>query len=136
MSKVFSDEQIVKAISICLQHHKDCNECPLVDIDNCTILRKYALDLISRLKREVERLYNIKLDLEHQLTQKGLTEYAGADVIQAETRKKTAKEFAETLKQTLIINNEENTEYFDYQYTLETIDEITKQCSVEVDNDR
>lgn len=91
MSNVFSDEQIVQAISICLQHHKDCNECPLVDVDNCTILRNYALDLINRLKKEIERLHNIKIDLEHQLTQKGLTEYVGADVIEAETRKKTAR---------------------------------------------
>ena len=95
MSKIFSDEQIIKAIGVCLQHHKDCNECPLVDVDNCTILREYALDLINRLKKEIERLYNIKLDLENQLTQKGLTEYVGADVIEAETRKKTAREFAE-----------------------------------------
>ena len=97
MSKVFSDEQIVKAISVCLQHHKDCNECPLVDVDNCTILRKYALDLINRLKKEIERLYNIKLDLEHQLTQKGLTEYVGVDVIEAEIRKQTAKEILQQI---------------------------------------
>ena len=38
---------------------------------------------------EIERLYQIKLDLEHQLTQKGLTEYVGADVIAEETRKET-----------------------------------------------
>lgn len=49
------------------------------------------------------------------------------------TRKETVKQFAEKLKQTLIINNEENTEFFDYQYTLETIDEITKQYGVEVE---
>lgn len=41
---------------------------------------------------EIERLYQIKLDLEHQLTQKGLTEYVGADVIAEEARKETAKE--------------------------------------------
>lgn len=48
---------------------------------------------LKKAKKEIERLYNIKLDLEHQLTQKGLTEYLGADVIQAETRKETAKDF-------------------------------------------
>lgn len=45
----------------------------------------------SRAMKEAERLHNIKIDLEHQLTQKGLTEYVGADVIEAETRKKTAR---------------------------------------------
>lgn len=35
--------------------------------------------------------------------------------------------FAEKLKETLIVNNEENTEIFDYQYTLETIDELLKE---------
>lgn len=47
---------------------------------------------------ENERLYNIKLDLEHQLTQSGLTEYVGADVIEAETRKEMAKEILENIK--------------------------------------
>lgn len=36
-------------------------------------------------------------------------------------------EFAERLKHTLCINNEENTEFFDYAYTLETIDQIAKE---------
>lgn len=47
---------------------------------------------LKKAKKEIERLYNIKLDLEHQITQKGLTEYVGADVIEADTRKETAKE--------------------------------------------
>jgi hypothetical protein len=33
----------------------------------------------------------------------------------------------ERLKYTLCINNEENTEFFDYVYTLETIDQIAKE---------
>lgn len=37
------------------------------------------------------------------------------------------REFAERLKYTLCINNEENTEFFDYEYTLETIDQIAKE---------
>ena len=39
----------------------------------------------------------------------------------------TVRDFAERLKYTLCINNEENTEIFDYAYTLETIDQIAKE---------
>lgn len=38
------------------------------------------------------------------------------------------------LRQTLIINNEENTEYFDYSFTLETINETAKQFGVKIDD--
>ena len=47
-------------------------------------------------------------------------------------RKETAKEIFYKLKETLIINNEENTEFFDYDYTLETIDKLANQFGVEV----
>lgn len=118
-----TEEQVVKALCVCLRHYKNCNECPLVDVDDCTILRKYALDLINRLKEENERLYNIKLDLEHQMTQRGLTEYIGADVIEAEARKETAKEIL--------------TEWADCDcetggYNLPYIHELAKQFGVEV----
>ena len=47
-------------------------------------------------------------------------------------RKETAKEIFYKLKETLIVNNEENTEFFDYNFTIETIDELAKQYGVEV----
>jgi hypothetical protein len=53
-----------------------------------------------------------------------------------EARKETAQEIFYKLKETLIINNEENTEFFDYDYTLETIDKLAKQYGVEVENER
>ena len=43
------------------------------------------------------------------------------------TKANTVREFAERLKYTLCINNEENTEFFDYSYTLETIDEVANK---------
>ena len=39
----------------------------------------------------------------------------------------TVKKMQERLIYTLCINNEENTEFFDYSYTLETIDQIAKE---------
>lgn len=42
-------------------------------------------------------------------------------------RSEAKAEFAEELKYTLIINNEGNCEIFDYDYTLETIDNIAKK---------
>lgn len=45
----------------------------------------------------------------------------------------TAKEIFYKLKETLIINNEENTEFFDYDYTLETIDKLATRYGVEME---
>lgn len=88
---------------------------------------------------EIERLYQIKLDLEHQLTQKGLTEYVGADVIKAETRKETAKEiFGEIYK---LLNSIKKQDYEDslpyYCADVEEFDDklyiLAKQFGVEVE---
>lgn len=73
--------------------------------------------------KEVERLHNIKLDLEHQLTQKGLTEYVGADVIAAEAIKKTAKEILDKI------------DYESNGQTKQITDLLRKQFGLEVDND-
>lgn len=43
------------------------------------------LEIYERLQKENERLYEIKLDLENQLIEKGWTEYLGADEIEKET---------------------------------------------------
>ena len=45
----------------------------------------------------------------------------------ADTRADTVREMWDRLKYTLCINNEENTEFFDYAYTLETIDQIAQE---------
>ena len=68
------------------------------DLDNtCGAL----LDRNFRLSVENERLYEMKLDLEHHLIQSGLTEYIGADEIEKQARKEMARElicFIEQLK--------------------------------------
>lgn len=54
--KKLTDEEIVKAMDICLRQYKDCNDCPLVDYDDCTFIRQQALDLIHRLQDENKQL--------------------------------------------------------------------------------
>lgn len=49
------------------------------------------------------------------------------ETIKETIKSNTVREFAERLKYTLCINNEENTEFFDYSYTLETIDEVANK---------
>ena len=45
----------------------------------------------------------------------------------ANIKTEALEQFAERLREKLVINNEENYEYFDYQFTLETIDETLKE---------
>lgn len=56
--------------------------------------------------------------------------YRSKDEIQSIVKtanKEVLQEFAERLKTRLIMNNEENYKFFDYDYTLETIDELLKK---------
>jgi hypothetical protein len=81
-------------------------------VDYCADDLAKALEENERLKAEV----SVKKKLLKRCS--GLVE-----TIQANT----VREFAERLKYTLCINNEENTEFFDYSYTLETIDEVANK---------
>lgn len=48
-----------------------------------------------------------------------------------QTKAEAIKDFAERLTHALVINNEENTEFFDFSYTLETIDNLVKETTGE-----
>ena len=54
-------------------------------------------------------------------------DYRNIPYIKAEVRADTVRKMQERLIYTLCINNEENTDVFDYAYTLETIDQIAKE---------
>ena len=89
---------------------------------------KGCLDRERELERRIQELEG---------EQKSLISRERAQTIECKTifnlrkqAKKELKAFAEELKHTLIINNEENTEFFDYYFTLETIDEIAKKYGV------
>lgn len=65
--------------------------------ENAVVLTKEEYERLKRVETEKDRLYEIKLDLENQLIEKGFTEYVGADEIE-KVRKETAEKFAERLK--------------------------------------
>lgn len=145
-------EQIIKALECCTNIGKGdlvecvCEECPYcIGKDDCRNLDSYALALIKELTEENERWRAEKETLEiynkyYKYKNKELTafnrrwakecaelqdecEYIKAD---------TVRKMQEKLKYTLCINNEENYEFFDYAYTLETIDQVAKEM---LDND-
>ena len=55
------------------------------------VLSNEEYESLKRVEKEKDRLYEIKLDLENQLIEKGWTEYEGADAIEERVSKKTAE---------------------------------------------
>ena len=108
---------------------KDCNKCNYSGQEHCLINRvaDKLLEMYERLQKENERLYEIKLDLENQLIQSGLTEYIGADEIE----KDAIKEFATELKSKLY--NEWCS--FDFcKYIISEINELAKEKGVDLES--
>ena len=146
MSKELSDEQIIKALECCSVDI--CATCPIhiFKCKNKKFLCEQALNLINRLKEENaelnaenERLYkkisNLKEDLIHcheKVFYRECNVVLRENEIKAQGSKETAKEILGELIYTLVINNEENTETFDYQFTLETIKQLADKYGVEL----
>ena len=142
-----TDKEIIKGLECCIGYH-ECSKCPYNSgaagtsecMSECT---RDALDLINRQKAEIESLIgNVKKCFIRNKTPsryfKVLSDQpiliypyneASIEIIPSKEtiRAEAIKDFAERLKETLIINNEENTEIFDYDYTLETIDNLVKE---------
>ena len=117
-----TDNEIIKAFENCFikMDAAYCKICPYYKgMCNDSQLAKDTLDLINRQKAEIERL----TDKAERAT--------NAYFIKVEQRKnakaEAIKEFAERLRYALIINNEHNTIVFDYDFTLETIDNLVKE---------
>lgn len=109
-----TDEQIIKTL-----YHLSCaakyKETVAMSRETAVGLYEY----FNRRKAEIERLQkHIQegVDLAKQIPE--MLAMAQAEAI---------KDFAERLTHTLVINNEENTEFFDFSYTLETIDNLVKE---------
>lgn len=118
---------------------KDCNKCSYYGQEHCLINRvaDALLEMYERLQKENERLYEIKLDLENQLIQSGLTEYIGADEI-----KKTAiEEFYEKINENTCVFTTDITKSNDYQEGyiqaladfVERIDQVKKQYDIDLE---
>lgn len=106
-------EQIIKALECC-RYGGRCAECAAFDTPNCVaIVNEHAIAHIKELTEENESLCAANAHILGTLLN--------------EIKADTVREFAERLIYTLCINNEENTEIFDYAYTLETIDQIAKE---------
>lgn len=99
--------------------------------------RKVGEDEIIIKKSEYEELKTHIEDLQTKLGAvmlciKNTHEIDISDLLEKQKRA-TAREIFYKLKETLIINNEENTEWFDYDFTLETINELANKYGIELE---
>lgn len=74
------------------------------------MLSREEYERLKRVENEKDRLYEIKLDLENQLIEKGWTDYEGADEIEKRVSKETAEKILnavdnESNGQTISITN-------------------------------
>jgi hypothetical protein len=146
-------EQIIRCLECCKTAY-DCFTCDNFH-RGCTGFRedlaKSAVALIKSYERKIFELENrlkecengyegtlalerakIKeLTEENERLENALVEQSAENVMLCveikHARADTVREMQERLKYTLCINNEENTDFFDYEYTLETIDKIAKE---------
>lgn len=61
------------------------------------VLSREEYERLKRVENEKDRLYEIKLDLENQLIEKGWTDYEGADEIEKRVSKETAEKILNDL---------------------------------------
>lgn len=86
------DNEIIKALEVCVRIHNDCDNCPLLEYsqatDECmTEAMSNALNLINRQKAEIERLnspYEMQVEaskkLENSIKAEAVKEFA-TDII-------------------------------------------------------
>lgn len=98
IEQVVNDNDIIKAFECCKGEDIPCADCPYIDFGQCqTYVASDALDLINRLKAEIEKLQHICAELSKE------NEEQDRAIINAlhrmkEIRNETVKEFAERLK--------------------------------------
>lgn len=138
-------EQIIKALEYCSSGGQ-CYKCsendknPFLSKEGCMAVQmRNALALIRELTKENERLikyldehfpkciYQYDGDVQEYCVLAPCGQFKTVAEFQRQIEADAVRDFAERLKYTLCINNEENTEFFDYEYTLETIDQIAKE---------
>ena len=113
-------EQIIKALEWAIDK-EFCENCLCTAYGKSIVeFLKETLSLIKELTEENERLQKLNAVLieDNHILSSECIQMAKAD---------TVRKMQERLIYTLCINNEENTEFFDYEYTLETINQIAKE---------
>lgn len=99
--------------------------------ENSAVLSREEYERLKRVESEKDRLYEIKLDLENQLIEKGWTDYEGADEIEKRVSKETAEKYHNLLKEKI-----ENSFIAKFQETWlvfnEFNDELAKQFGVDL----
>lgn len=145
-------DKVIKALEFCAEHEY-CVSCPC---DNeCIGMESLMLDALSLIKEltNAKEMAGVMIQLlegdiaDRDKMLEGKVEDVYADFMRdykcmreelegayemiadakADTKADTVRKMQENLIYTLCINNEENTEFFDYAYTLETIDQIAKE---------
>ena len=118
MPDKLTDKEIVKALECCITNNygaRECVECPLFSCDTCkSDLCKYVLDLINRLQAENERLQQTVED-------------KGGLILIDNAKAEAYKEFAERLKEKIIV---EYNEYDEQEYPrarIKDIDNLLKE---------
>jgi hypothetical protein len=91
------------------------------------VLSREEYERLKRVENEKDRLYEIKLDLENQLIEKGWTDYEGADEIE----KRVSKETAEKILQPLYNACKEDT-YGQVVVDFAILENLAKKFGVEI----
>ena len=117
----------------------DCEGCAFYLYENLgyrklpidsVVLLKEEYERLKRVENEKDRLYEIKLDLENQLIEKGWTDYEGADEIE----KRVSKETAEKIFKMLISKLESNQFLSGKRIIMEVdVENLAKQFDVEIE---
>ena len=97
------------------------------------VLSREEYKRLKRIETEKDRLYEIKLDLENQLIEKGWTDYEGADEIEKRVSKETAREFLNMIywKAVKHIKGKDKADCF-VEISFEKLDEIATQFGVDI----
>ena len=134
-------KQVRNALEHCINNAL-CDGCP-IGVSKCHIIedslslinelteenKAWQMQLIDTEEKAGKAYYELACEVEDlRAENEGLRDFTKKQFKSAWTvREDTVRKMQERLKYTLCINNEENTEFFDYVYTLETIDQIAKE---------
>lgn len=73
--------------------------------EDSVVLSREEYERLKRVENEKDRLYEIKIDLENQLIEKGWTDYEGADEIEKRVSKETAEKIHKKIKDSFLMDS-------------------------------